>query len=140
MKLLVDTNIVLDVFLSREKNTNASVEIFELIYQEKVDAFITASTITDIYYIVEKRLGNARAREVLQNLINILNIITVEGEDCAQALDIPVSDYEDALIIVCSNKIGIDFIITNDNDFLQVDSELAQIIRPREFLRIWHSL
>ena len=64
-----------------------------------------------------KRLGNSATREALRNLFDLLGVITVDGADCIHALDIPITDYEDALVMVCADKAGIDYIITNDTDF-----------------------
>lgn len=136
MKVLLDTNVILDVFLSREPNIQASEKIFEMVYNEKIEAYTTASSITDIYYITAKRLGDKPTREALRNLFNLIIIIAVNGGDCAGALDLPVSDFEDALVIVCAGKVNIDYIITNDNGFLNVDAELANIISPVDFLAL----
>jgi predicted nucleic acid-binding protein len=136
VKLLIDTNVILDVFLLREPNSIVALEIFKLIKSEKVEAFTTASSITDIYYITEKRLGENKARTALRNLINLLGIISVEGEDCVQALDLPLPDFEDALVTVCATKADIDYIITNDSGFLETNSEDIQIVTPKAFLNI----
>ena len=68
MKILIDTNVILDFFLAREPQRETVTELFEQIYQERVEAFTTASSITDIYYITAKRLGDNQAREVIYNL------------------------------------------------------------------------
>lgn len=136
MKVLLDTNVILDVFLSREPNIQAAEKIFEMVYNEKIEAYTTASSITDIYYITAKRLGDKPTREALRNLFNLLGIIAVDGGDCTVALDLPISDFEDALVFVCAGKVNIDYIITNDNGFLNVDSELANVISPVDFLAL----
>ena len=48
MKIVIDTNVILDFFLSREPGADSAKRIFELVYQEKIEAFATASSITDI--------------------------------------------------------------------------------------------
>jgi len=136
MKVLIDTNIILDVFLSREPNIQAAEKIFEMVYNEEIEGFTTASSITDIYYITAKRLGDKPTREALHNLFNLLGIISVDGGDCAGALNIPIPDFEDALVIVCADKIDINYIITNDQGFLSVDSELASVIAADDFLAL----
>ena len=136
MKVLLDTNIILDVFLSREPNAEPAEKIFEMIYQDKIQGYTTASSITDIYYITAKRLGDTAAREALRNLFNLLGVIAVDGADCVYALDVPIPDYEDALVMVCAGKVDIDYIITNDAEFLRVDSETAQVITAVDFLAL----
>ena len=104
MRILLDTNIILDFFLSREPNYKASEKIFELICKEKIQAFTTANSITDIYYISVKKLGEVTTKDAIRNLFNLVSIIDVDGYDCINALDLPFSDFEDALIVVCANK------------------------------------
>ena len=58
------------------------------------------------------------------------------GTDCHKALDFPLDDYEDALLIVCGDKTAIDYIITRDKDFLQKAKPSIPVISPADFLRI----
>ena len=139
MKVLVDTNVILDFFLLCEPQNEAVNGLFEQICQEKIEAYTTASSITDIYYITAKRLGNNQAREVLNNLFNILGIISVDGQDCVNALGLPMSDYEDALVMVCANKADIRYIISGDKNFLRVQMSLSRVITAEDFLRLLHN-
>ena len=136
MKVLMDTNVILDFFLSREPQKEAAVKIFEQIYQERIEAFTVASCITDIYYITAKRFGDDKAREVLRNLLNILGIIAVDGNDCTEALVLPITDYEDALVTMCAQKEDVDYIISSDKDFLRVNFQPVRVITADDFLKI----
>jgi len=104
MKIIVDTNVILDFLLLREPHTTDTKKLFKKISQGEVQAFTTASSVTDIYYIVAKRLGNNTARQTIKHLFNILGIIAVDGDDCISALNLPIADFEYALIIVCANR------------------------------------
>lgn len=134
MKIVVDTNVVLDFFLSREPHEANARKLFEMIYQDKIDAFTTASSITDIYYIVAKKLGENAARETVRQLLIMLGIIAVDGNDCAKALDLPIPDFEDALITVCADKEDIDYIVSNDRVFLQLEQPFTTVVGTQELL------
>ena len=134
MKIMIDTNVILDFFLSREPHASAAKQLFEMVCQEKIEAFTTASSVTDIYYIIAKRLGDATARKAIQQLLNIIGVIAVDGDDCTNALNLPIPDFEDTLIIVCVNKQTIDCIISNDKAFLQVKPEFANVVDTQKFL------
>ena len=134
MKVLLDTNVILDVILSREPYLRESEEILTLACREEIEAAATASSITDIYYIVSKRLGDAAARDALRNLFNILVIICVDGDDCVRALDLPMADYEDALVTVCADKSEIDCIISNDEKLLQANHTSVRVVSTSNFL------
>ena len=131
MKILVDTNVILDFFLSREPYDKSAKEIFKLNYEEEIEVFTTASSITDIFFISEKKIGNEKARQAIHDLLAMLEIIEVDGIDCRNALKLAIPDFEDALVIVCADKVNIDFIVTRDEEFLKVQNAIA----PDEFLK-----
>jgi len=135
MKILVDTNVIIDFFLTRKPHYDAAVSLFELIYKGEVKAFTTASCITDIYYIVAKRLGRDTAKDALRSLFALVSIITVDVNDCTWALDLPIADYEDALVITCSSKEHIDYVITNDLEFAKIISMQPRVMTTATFLQ-----
>ena len=136
MKIIVDTNVILDFLLSREPHMADARELFKMISQERVEAYVTASSVTDIYYVVAKRLGDVTARESVRHLLNMLGVIAVDGEDCISALDLPIADFEDALVTVCANREDVNYIISNDKEFLKVDASLISVISTRFFLEL----
>ena len=136
MIILLDTNVILDHILSREPYAESVGKIFNMIGREEIEAAVTVNSITDIYFIVSKRLGDTSARKALRDLFNILVIISVDGDDCISALNLSMSDFEDAVVVVCADKDDIDYIVSNDKLFLQVDSALAQVISPDNFLSL----
>ena len=131
MRIVVDTNVIFDFFLFREPHYESAKEIFKLNYQKKIEAFTTASSVTDIFFISEKFLGNEKARQVIHDVLDMLKIIEVDGIDCRNALKLAIPDFEDALVIVCADKVNIDFIVTRDEEFLKVQNAIA----PDEFLK-----
>ena len=54
MKIMVDTNIIIDVLLEREPFVDDSYKLLSLCEEHKIDGFVSASSITDIYYLVRK--------------------------------------------------------------------------------------
>jgi predicted nucleic acid-binding protein len=118
MKVLIDTNVVLDAIANREPFRIDAQKIFNLILDNKLEGYITANSITDIYYIARKYLDKNNLRNTMRSLLKIFNILDVLSEDCHKALDFPLDDYEDGLLVVCGNRAGIDYIITRDEEFL----------------------
>ena len=136
MKIIVDTNVILDFLLLRESHMADAKELFKKISQEEVEAFTTASSVTDIYYIIAKRLGGDTARGAVRHLLTILGVIAVDGDDCIGALDFPIADFEDALVSVCANREGVNHIVSNDKEFLKVGTNLTSVISTRSFLEL----
>ena len=71
-RLLFDTNIILDIALKREPHYNDSVAVFLQSDNKSVFGFVTASTITDIYYIAKKEKGHATLIDFIADLIKLL--------------------------------------------------------------------
>jgi predicted nucleic acid-binding protein len=136
VRILLDTNVILDHILSREPNAKNVEKIFDMICKDEIEAAFTANSVTDIYYIVSKRLGDVTARETLWNLFNVLVIIGIDGNDCVSALNLPITDFEDAVVVVCAGKDNFDYIVTNDREFLQTDSNIARVVSPDDLLNM----
>jgi predicted nucleic acid-binding protein len=133
IKALIDTNIVLDALASREPFRAEAEKIFMLAAEENFQGFVTANSITDIYYLVKKKNTEATAREALRNLFQVFTIVDINGMDCENALESPIDDYEDALVVACASKIDADCVITRDENFLQALSPVP-VVAPAEFL------
>ncbi|MCL2169471.1 MAG: PIN domain-containing protein [Defluviitaleaceae bacterium] len=134
MRALLDTNVILDFFLLREPFLDDADRIFEMVRKKQIQAFTTASSITDIYFIAAKRLGISSAREIVRDLLKIVKLIAVDYNDCATALDLPMSDFEDALIVTCASKEGVDVIVSNDKEFVQAGKNLAIVVSSQTFI------
>jgi len=68
-RVLFDTNVVLDIGLKRLPYFDDAVGLFALIDKNKITANITASTVSDIYYISKKEKGHQKALEFISNFI-----------------------------------------------------------------------
>ncbi len=119
MNVMIDTNIILDAVANRHPFNENAEKIFYLVAKEKVTAFITANSVTDIYYLTRKHLKSPEeAKLVLLKLFSLFLIIDVTGADCERALALNISDYEDALATTCAERAKMDYIITrNVKDF-----------------------
>jgi predicted nucleic acid-binding protein len=55
MKVLIDTNIVLDILLAREPFLESAMKIIQMVDNGKIQVYVTANSITDIIYILNSR-------------------------------------------------------------------------------------
>ena len=135
MKCLIDTNIILDVFLDQEPFSTASKKILSLCEAKKIQGFISASSATDIFYIVRKRLGNPeKAYEALGHVLNIVKVLTVTNNDVTEAFLLKARDFEDCLLATCAKSNKCSGIITrNKRDFLAFGISLYS---PEEILEM----
>jgi predicted nucleic acid-binding protein len=133
MKVLVDTNIILDVLLKRSEFYALSYEIFKLSEQGIIDGFISASTMTDIFYIVSKNSEtDDDIYQIMADLIGIFSIAAVTPATITGALTLHWNDFEDAVQYMTAKENGFNYIVTRNKD----DYETAVIpcISPVEFI------
>ena len=132
-KVLIDTNIALDYMLCRSDYFNAMI-IYLLAEQNFIAAFISASAITDIYYIASKELGKKVAREnIKQHLVPVFKPATVTDKNIYQALNLEWSDFEDSVQYIVGESFSADYIITrNTQDFAHGS---IPAVTPEQFIQ-----
>jgi len=135
MRILLDTNVVLDAIAQRKPFYLDAQKIINFVLDNKLEGHITANSITDIYYIARKYLNQTELRNAMRSLFSVFSIIDVLGSDCHKALDFPLNDYEDALLVVCGGKAVIDYIITRDEEFLHEANLPIPVISPHDFIQ-----
>lgn len=135
MKILVDTNVIIDVLTSREPWNVSAEKIFLLGANHIVDMYITASSATDIYYLVRKHLHNAQAaKQVMGKLYSLMGILEVTGTDCVEAIASSIADYEDAVVEKVASRKDMDYIVTRNIKDYQNGSVKA--ILSDDFIRL----
>ena len=118
MRVLVDTNVVLDVLLAREPHVRHAAEVFALIERSEVDASLCATTITTVYYLLRQSLEQDDARDALRRLLGLFEIAPVNRSVIEQALHSRIADFEDAVLEQAARLVGAEAIITrNTKDF-----------------------
>lgn len=114
MKVLIDTNIILDVLLNRRPFVEKSVKVFEAAEKRKVEAFVTSNSVTDIVYILRKAYSMEEIRANLLIMFGFIKILNVGANDIINALKTDVTDFEDAVIIQCARQADMSLIITRN--------------------------
>ncbi|MDR3049017.1 MAG: PIN domain-containing protein [Elusimicrobiota bacterium] len=131
--VLLDTNILLDAIANRPPFCVSAQKIFIQAAQETIDAHITANSLTDIYYIARKVLSSAAAHSAIEDILNVFSIVSIDEDDCKEAIDSGIDDFEDALIMVCAEKIKADYIISRDKSF-QSSTNTIKILSADDFI------
>lgn len=119
MKILVDTNIIIDALTSRQPFSHNAEQIFYMAANHTAEMYITANTATDIYYLLRKHLHNTKsANETMSKIFSIFTILDVTAAHCINALSSAVADYEDAVLEQTAFHAHMDYIVTrNIKDF-----------------------
>lgn len=131
MQIMVDTNVVLDVLLNRPAFVQDSATILRAA-SDNIQEFITASAVTDIYYIARKELKDSlQTKSLIRNLLQVVHVASVSEVDVWAALDSNWKDFEDSVQNAVAEHQRFDYIITrNPSDYK--DSSLP-VLTPQEF-------
>ena len=132
MKVLIDTNVILDVLYKREGFYEDSLKIWKLCETRKLDGYISALSIPNIVYILRRELDSEKTLEVINNINLVFKIYDLKSEIIMQAAEKKTKDYEDALQMVTAQKLKASFIVTrNIKDF--AGSKIIAV-KPSELL------
>jgi predicted nucleic acid-binding protein len=120
MNLLIDTNVILDLLACRTPWVQDAASLFSFFVSGAHNGFISASSFSDLYYLLKKQTKNTDTTEkALLGLLELISVLDVSGEDCKKAFLLPMPDYEDALLAQCAKRHHMDRIITrNIKDFI----------------------
>ena len=135
MKVLIDTCVIIDTLQNRLPFSKDSKQIFILVANNIFNGYITAKSITDIYYLVHKITHDkSKTKEIINKLFALFDIIDTNGIDCKKALFSDTLDYEDAVMIESAIRENIDCIVTrNNHDYLKSP---ITIYTPEQFIKV----
>ena len=135
MRVLIDTNVILDVLLKRSPFYEAAIEVLKLSVREDIQEFVSASAITDIYYIAYKNMRDkAVVRELLKKLLLIVSVAGVSEEEIQKALELGWKDFEDSVQYSVALLNEMNRLITrNVKDY---SSSEIQVWEPNQFLEL----
>jgi predicted nucleic acid-binding protein len=133
MKLLLDTNIVVDI-ISKREGYRESLQILKYCELKQVLGFVSVITVNDVIYILRKHAPPATLRDAVQTLLVIVDVADVLRGDINRAFASDMTDYEDALQAECAKRISADYIVTrNLPDFKQSP---VSAITPENMLKL----
>ena len=112
---LLDTNVILDALLERAPWETDAGAIMQADLDGRFVAYVTATSLTDVFYVTRRQAGRERAWELVQATLNQLSIITVGADELEAAIMLEGNDFEDNLQIACAMSLQLDFIVTRDS-------------------------
>ncbi|MBP0013736.1 MAG: PIN domain-containing protein [Roseofilum sp. SBFL] len=125
MKVLLDTNIILDYALERQPFFYDSEEIFTAIQNQQVTGYVSASTLSDLYYIIRKKKGKEWAIAFVTRLVHLCEVARCDRQTIDIALKANFNDFEDGIQYGAAIVNQLDTIITrNIQDFPVTDIQI----------------
>ena len=133
MKILVDTNIVLNVMLKREPFYKLSLEILNLNKKDDVEEYVSASAITDIYYLAYRQLKDkVKVKKLMKELLTVVSVASVSEQEIENALSLEWNDFEDSVQYSVTYLQEMDGIVTrNPSDYKEAK---IKVWKPEELL------
>jgi predicted nucleic acid-binding protein len=137
LKTLIDTNIIVDVALERQPFYLESQKILSMAYRQQIEGYISASTVSDLYYIIRKIKGRALTLEFLQSIIAFCPIAAVDQTVIDMALIADFKDFEDAIQYSTALTCQMDAIVTrNPKDFASAIN--LQVLTPPQLIQLFN--
>ncbi|MBT9776878.1 PIN domain-containing protein [Clostridium sp. MCC353] len=135
MRVLVDTNVIIDALIGRPPYFDDADKIIEMCANKKIHGYLAAHSIPNIFYILRKHLSLEARRSAIVNLCNIFTIESIDSEKIIKAIkNENFADFEDCLQDECAVSVQADYIITrNIKDFIQAQ---VKAVLPHEFLEL----
>jgi len=132
--ILLDTNIVLDLFDKERAAYVKSLAVVKEFMQNNAILYVNSDTLTTAFYILrnQKKVSFKEALYAVREIVNICELISIELEDVEMSLELcedgtlDFNDYEDTLQYVCAKKIEADVIVTNDKKFISPEIQIVR--------------
>ena len=118
MKILFDTNIILDVLLDRKPFVDIAAKLLSLVEKKEIDGFLGATTITTIFYLAAKVTDKNRAKTAVGKLLSLFEIAPITQLVLKEAINLQFVDFEDAVLHEAARQVEVQGIVTrNPKDF-----------------------
>lgn len=121
MRVLVDTNVIIDVLQNRQPWCESGKKIFLAIANKQIIGCVSAKQIADIHYFSGKQFReqeniDKKCREVVTKIMALFELLDTLGIDCQEAVTLDNNDYEDAILISTAIRSGVEAVITRDSN------------------------
>lgn len=131
-KVFLDTNVLLDYILDRGNVSVCAEKIFELCVEGRIDVYVAAHSILNMFYILRKYIGVKTRKMIMHNICDLCTVIDVSESKIMTAILGDRLDLEDHVQVLCAEECGADCIVTRDIKGLHSDNIKAFL--PKEFL------
>ena len=133
MKILFDTNIILDLLLDRKPFVESVAQLFSMVERGDLMGCLCSTTITTLYYLASKAVGRKKAQKEIQKLLTLFEIAPVNRPVLQAAIQSGFPDFKDGVIYESAVLIEVDGIVTRDPKGFKKAG--IQIYSPEELLR-----
>lgn len=135
MKILIDTNVLIDYTTERVPYTEIAKKIMDMCINEEIEGCIAVHSLLNMFFILRKSIPDVKERRnQLLDLTEFLDVVEVDKTMVLQALkNDSFRDFEDCVQAECAVKANADYIVTrNIKDF---EKSPVKAILPEDLLK-----
>ena len=133
MRVLLDTDVVIDFLMAREPFAQRARQIFELNAQRKIQCYIASITRLNVFYIARKSHSLEDRLRIIRQLLLQVEVTAISHEILLRAFDFGFLDYEDAVQCACAEADGVEAIVTRNVD--DYKNAKLPVFTPGDFLQ-----
>lgn len=138
MRVLFDTNVILDVLLARVPHAVPATALLDRVAAKDLDGVLGATTVTTIHYLATKAVGPVPAQRHVRTLLGLFDVAPMTRSVLTDALDLGFPDYEDAVLHEAARHAGAQAILTRDRKGF-ANAKLT-VYAPEELLRLMRAV
>lgn len=116
MRVLFDTNVVLDVLMDRAPFSNWASALFDAVDAGRIVGLLGGTTLTTVYFLLRRSTGATVALEKVRLLISRFEIAPVGRSVIEGALDLGFTDFEDAVLHEAGRQARAESVVTRNGD------------------------
>ena len=141
MKVLFDTNVILDALQGREPWRENAEKLIMAVAGEKIEGYVTTKELCDIWYLAKQihrneENANKKAQLYISKLCKLFYILDTTSVDIENALSLEQNDFEDMVMYETAVRSGMDVLVSrNIKDFSSLDTNL-KLYSPEELVNI----
>ena len=133
-RVLVDLNVVLDVLFQRDPHYKEAAVVFRKIEAGDLSGLLAAHSVTTLHYLASRRLGPAKCRALLVDVLELFDVVPVDGDRLRRALGLGWKDFEDAVQAACAEATEADYLVTRDKKGFRAST--VRVITPGELVAL----
>ena len=135
MKVIIDTNVAMDLMERRQDFIEDAAKVFTICSSELVEGYLTPNSVVDIHYLLRRAIHNENdVRSSLGFWLELMEITDLIQCDIEDALESDMIDFEDAVMAMVAKRCGIDYIVTRNVDDFK--NSPVPAVTPKEFIGI----
>lgn len=133
-KVFLDTNVILDYLIVEREGHRAAQSIILLAVEEKLVCCVSPISLLNIFYLLRKQRNEQERKDIIENLMEILELVPLDYDTMQIGLYAPIQDYEDGIQYISAKRAGVEFLVSSDKRFGSYKLDI-KVITSEDFVK-----